>query len=212
MVGLGLTNRFLLIAFFICLDLWFSPKVSLCFVALFCCVFFSQKIKKSVLHVVGVIHQTIVYMFLMILVSSSPKQGLCLQMISFSTHIKSNKKRKSKFPDENFGLCLCYSSVGVTRVMSSSSLSDFKAWNEPMFDYGPGSEERVKLEAAIKQYDGQVTDIPIVIGGEEIRTSDVRYQVAVSFSGSNLLWLNDIVKIFMSQGKLSIKTRGMKGI
>ena len=55
----------------------------------------------------------------------------------------------------------------------------YTAVNEPMSDYAPGSQERKDLEAAIKKYDDPV-DVPIVIGDEEIRTSDVRKQVAVS--------------------------------
>jgi len=46
-----------------------------------------------------------------------------------------------------------------------------------MFDFGPGSQERKDLDAALEKYSG-VTDCPIMIGDEEIRTSDVRYQVS----------------------------------
>ena len=49
-----------------------------------------------------------------------------------------------------------------------------------MFDFGPGSQERKDLDAALEKYSG-VTDCPIMIGDEEIRTSDVRYQVSVSY-------------------------------
>ena len=55
----------------------------------------------------------------------------------------------------------------------------YTAVNEPMYDYAPGSQERKDLEAALKKYEN-VTDCPIVIGDEEIRTEDMRKQVAVS--------------------------------
>ncbi len=54
----------------------------------------------------------------------------------------------------------------------------YTAANEPMFDFGPGSQERKDLEEALKKYD-TVTDVPIVIGDEEIRTNLVQKQVAV---------------------------------
>ena len=55
----------------------------------------------------------------------------------------------------------------------------YTAVNEPMFDYAPGSQERKDLEAALKKYEN-VTDVPIVIGDEEIRVGKPRQQVAVS--------------------------------
>lgn len=42
-----------------------------------------------------------------------------------------------------------------------------------MFAYQPGSKERSELEQRIKHYLGTVTEIPLVIGGEEITTSNV---------------------------------------
>ncbi len=46
------------------------------------------------------------------------------------------------------------------------------AFNEPVLDYRPGSPERVEIEAKLKETAGQVVDIPLIIGGEEIRTGD----------------------------------------
>lgn len=43
--------------------------------------------------------------------------------------------------------------------------------------YLPGSKERCELEQALKKISNNVEDVPIVIGNEEIRTKDVRYQV-----------------------------------
>ena len=44
----------------------------------------------------------------------------------------------------------------------------------------PGSPERVELEAALVKYSDVTEDVPIVIGGQEYRTDDVRYQVMVN--------------------------------
>jgi len=42
--------------------------------------------------------------------------------------------------------------------------------NEPMLDYAPGSRERKELKARLAELKGQVIDIPLIIGGEEVRT------------------------------------------
>ncbi len=42
--------------------------------------------------------------------------------------------------------------------------------NEPIKSYAPGSPERAQLKARIDELRGQVLDIPLVIGGKEIRT------------------------------------------
>ena len=51
-----------------------------------------------------------------------------------------------------------------------------------MFDYAPGTQERKNIDEAIKKREGEIKDIPIVIGDEEIRTNDVKYQVCVCIS------------------------------
>ena len=45
--------------------------------------------------------------------------------------------------------------------------------NEPVKAYMPGSPERVALEAELERQSNLVVDIPIIIGGKEIRTGDV---------------------------------------
>lgn len=70
----------------------------------------------------------------------------------------------------------CSRGLSVTKFRAASS---YVAHNEPMYDFAPGSQERKDLAEAMKKYDGNVVDIPIVIGEEEIRTKDVRRQVAV---------------------------------
>jgi 1-pyrroline-5-carboxylate dehydrogenase len=44
--------------------------------------------------------------------------------------------------------------------------------NEAVLTYAPGSSERVCLEAALTQQSSEFLDIPLVIGGEEVRTGD----------------------------------------
>ena len=42
--------------------------------------------------------------------------------------------------------------------------------NEPVLSYKPGSEERKLLEEELKKQKNQIIDIPLIIGGKEIRT------------------------------------------
>lgn len=44
--------------------------------------------------------------------------------------------------------------------------------NEPIKAYAPGSPEKAALKAKIAELKAQVLDIPLIIGGEEIRTGD----------------------------------------
>ncbi len=44
--------------------------------------------------------------------------------------------------------------------------------NEPVLDYLPGSREREELKKKLSEMAGEVVDIPLIIGGEEIRTGD----------------------------------------
>lgn len=64
---------------------------------------------------------------------------------------------------------------------SVASYENYRAQNEPVYDYLPGSKERIALDAKLKEYDSKVHEIPIVIGDQEITTKDVLYQVRVSF-------------------------------
>jgi 1-pyrroline-5-carboxylate dehydrogenase len=47
------------------------------------------------------------------------------------------------------------------------------AINEPIRSYAPGSAERSELKARLKAMEGECPEIPLVIGGKEIRTGDV---------------------------------------
>jgi 1-pyrroline-5-carboxylate dehydrogenase len=44
--------------------------------------------------------------------------------------------------------------------------------NEPVLEYAPGSPEREELRVRLEQMQGERIDIPVVIGGEEIRTGN----------------------------------------
>lgn len=70
---------------------------------------------------------------------------------------------------------------GVLRPLGSLvpdlSLPDFSVVNEPVLAYRKGSQERTQLEKALKDAASTVQDVPIVIGGQEIRTDNVRHQV-----------------------------------
>ena len=46
------------------------------------------------------------------------------------------------------------------------------ARNEPVLDYAPGSPEREEVRVKVDQMKGERLEIPLVIGGEEIRTGD----------------------------------------
>src|SRR2546428_2743233 len=42
--------------------------------------------------------------------------------------------------------------------------------NEPVFSYAPGTPERVELKRTLKELSAHVLEIPVVVGGREIRT------------------------------------------
>ena len=49
--------------------------------------------------------------------------------------------------------------------------------NEPVLGYAPGSPERAELKAALKVMAAEQIEIPLVIGGREVRTGDTATQV-----------------------------------
>lgn len=49
-----------------------------------------------------------------------------------------------------------------------------KPMNEPVLSYAPGTKERAEVKTMLSQLRNQVVDIPMFIGGEEIRTTDRR--------------------------------------
>lgn len=67
----------------------------------------------------------------------------------------------------------------ASSLIQNYDFESFVAANEHMPSYGPDSPERKQLYEALNKYKDTTTDIPIVIGDEEFRTKDVRYQVMV---------------------------------
>ena len=45
--------------------------------------------------------------------------------------------------------------------------------NEPVFSYAQGSKERELLEKEIKQQYDKCVEIPLIIGGKEVRTGNM---------------------------------------
>ena len=46
--------------------------------------------------------------------------------------------------------------------------------NEPVLNYGPGSKEKELLKKTIKELKGRQEDIPMYIGGKEVRTGKLQ--------------------------------------
>ena len=51
---------------------------------------------------------------------------------------------------------------------------NFKATNEPIIDFEPGSEHRELLLKEIERQSSRQKDIPIIINGKEIRTGNTK--------------------------------------
>jgi 1-pyrroline-5-carboxylate dehydrogenase len=49
--------------------------------------------------------------------------------------------------------------------------------NEPVLSYAPGTSERAELKAALDRMAGEQIEIPVIIGGKEIRTGDTETAV-----------------------------------
>src|SRR5436190_23527269 len=49
--------------------------------------------------------------------------------------------------------------------------------NEPIKSYAPGSPERASLKARLKTMAAEAVDMPLIIGGREIRTGDTATSV-----------------------------------
>jgi 1-pyrroline-5-carboxylate dehydrogenase len=46
------------------------------------------------------------------------------------------------------------------------------AYNEPVLNYAPGSPEKIEIKKTLAALKSQVVDIPMIIGGREVRTSE----------------------------------------
>ncbi|HVU78549.1 MAG TPA: aldehyde dehydrogenase family protein, partial [Gaiellaceae bacterium] len=49
--------------------------------------------------------------------------------------------------------------------------------NEPIHDYAPGSPERQRLQRRLDQMRGERIEIPLVIGGRDVTTGDLKQAV-----------------------------------
>src|SRR5688572_6404711 len=49
--------------------------------------------------------------------------------------------------------------------------------NEPVKSYAPGSPERAELKARLEQMSSEKLDIPLIIGGREVRTGNMAQAV-----------------------------------
>ncbi len=56
--------------------------------------------------------------------------------------------------------------------MSNASFQVPVATNEPIKSYAPGSPERASLKTALEQMASETTEMPMIIGGEEVRSGD----------------------------------------
>uniref|UniRef100_T1HD70 Aldehyde dehydrogenase domain-containing protein n=1 Tax=Rhodnius prolixus TaxID=13249 RepID=T1HD70_RHOPR len=65
----------------------------------------------------------------------------------------------------------------ASSVVPEIKIEDFHVKNEPVYEYLPGSKERKELQEALKETASECEEVPIIIGGQEYRTKDVRYQV-----------------------------------
>ena len=46
--------------------------------------------------------------------------------------------------------------------------------NEPVHTYAPGSPEKASLKARLDEMLGEEVEVPLIIGGQEVRTGDTR--------------------------------------
>lgn len=58
--------------------------------------------------------------------------------------------------------------------------------NEPVLSYAPGTPERAELKAMLAEMASEVVDIPLIIGGEEVRTGNV-HDVVMPHDHSHVL-------------------------
>jgi len=84
------------------------------------------------------------------------------------------------------------------------------AYNEPLRDYAPGSEDAKQLYAACSKMRKECPDIPCVVGGKEIRTGDVKKQlipsdhkhVLCTFHQANEQVLKEAIQVSLDAKKL----------
>jgi len=58
-------------------------------------------------------------------------------------------------------------------------MMQYHAVNEPANMYSEGTDERAQLDSALKRFNSDVYDVPVVIGDEEIRSGESVFQLKV---------------------------------
>ena len=58
-------------------------------------------------------------------------------------------------------------------LMNNAVIQTPRPFNEPILDHAPGSPERASLKARLKEMLAEEIEIPLIIGGKEIRTGDL---------------------------------------
>ncbi|CAO1386946.1 unnamed protein product [Diamesa tonsa] len=72
--------------------------------------------------------------------------------------------------------CLTPRIRSISSVVPDNNLKDFPIVNEPVLGYTKGSKERKELLIALDEAKKTIVDVPIMIGGEEIRTKNQLFQ------------------------------------
>ena len=65
----------------------------------------------------------------------------------------------------------------LSSIVELPKFQDFGVQNEPVLEYREGSKERAALAAELAQTGAVTEEVPIVIGGENIKEGEPRYQV-----------------------------------
>jgi len=71
-------------------------------------------------------------------------------------------------------------------LLNNAVINIPKPENEPVYSYAPGTPEREKLKAALEEMAGQKIEIPLIIGGKEVRTGKTG-QVVMPFDHQHVL-------------------------
>lgn len=68
----------------------------------------------------------------------------------------------------------------IGSVLPDLNINDFGVKNEPVFEYLKDSKEQKELYAALAETARTTEEVPIIIGDQECKTNDVRYQVSTN--------------------------------
>ena len=53
--------------------------------------------------------------------------------------------------------------------------------NEPVLTYGPGTAEKKRLKEVLAELKAEQTDVPMYIGGQEVRTGEPLYRLHAQY-------------------------------